>query len=44
MRGIDCAHQKILKEFSGMLGLKLITPNFDAIFPFFDPRINFQNF
>src|SRR6185312_7746873 len=32
MRGIDCAHRKILKKFSGVLGLKLITPNFYAIF------------
>ena len=41
MRGIDCAHRKILKKFSGVLGLKLITPNFDAIFSIFWPPENF---
>ena len=37
-----CAHRKILKKFSGVLGLKLITLNFDAIFSTFDPQKKFS--
>ena len=41
MRGINCAHRKILKKFSWVLGLKLITPKFDAIISIIWPPENF---
>jgi hypothetical protein len=52
VREINCAHRKILKKFFGgqkppkiiLLGLKIITPNFDAFFQFFDARKIFSEF